>query len=205
MLDIAQTDNQFLCRRITVDTRQRRIDRDIATIGGGLKYPFNGIFKNTPIAPLSFQQCLLRFLARCDILYIAFQTVDTTVVVNTHASLPYPAHLAIGADDTILKLKALLGNQTCIYLLTHERTIFGMRDLLVGNVIIKQQGLRLVAGQGHTAFADELHGPVIIGATAIYHAIQMGQQCLKQTWRPSNRTDCRGTIEWYRGSDDFHK
>jgi hypothetical protein len=67
-----------------------------------------------------------------------------------------------------------------------------MRDVLVGEAAVEQQVLRAIAGNAEAAFADEFHGPVLVVAAAVHHAVQVGEQHLEKAGLVLNGLACGG-------------
>jgi len=85
--------------------------------------------------------------------------------------------------DAILGVEALAQRELAVNLLADAPPVVRMRQRFIRQAIVEQQIVGIVAGEPAAAFADELHGPGLVIAAAIDHAVEITQQRLEHARR----------------------
>ncbi len=144
-----------------------------------LPVPVGTQFHQTAKTRLAFPQVLVRALALGDVGDEPLQRHQPAArIVHAQAAFPHPFFRAVLADDPVFDDETPALRQAVIDFPPRPLPVLRMHDAFVGNRLIEQKLLDTIAGQFETAFADQLHGPLRIIATAICHARQVAHQGL---------------------------
>src|SRR5690606_7679645 len=177
LAQIAARANEIERRIEAEDARQRRVRIEKLPAQRRAEDAFERVLEQVVVAALRFSQRAVRALASGDVLHDAFDRDQATVgIENPAAALPYPTRFAVRMDDAILAVEPTARTQRGADLFAHAAPILRVRQRFIRQTAVEQQIVGVVPGQAATTFADELHGPSIVVATAIDHAVQIAEQ-----------------------------
>src|SRR6185369_12934060 len=91
--------------------------------------------------------------------------------------LPDPFFYPDSSADAVHELERPFFSQIGLDVVPDELPVIRMDQLRVTGLLVPHQTGLLVTGQFDATFADEFHGPVLVVATAVRHAGEVGHEC----------------------------